>query len=46
MAGLDPAIPEQSFVERARFFERISRLDGRIKSGHDGQRVPEPGFAP
>jgi len=24
----------------------LSRLDGRIKSGHDGQRVSEPGFAP
>jgi len=46
MAGLDPAILALSFVERARFFERISRLDGRIKSGHDSQRIPVPRFAP
>jgi len=40
IAGLDPAIQEPSFVEP------MSRMDGRIKSGHDGQYVSEPGFAP
>ena len=45
IAGLDPAIQEPSIVERARFVQRLSRLDGRIKSGHDGQRVSKPAFA-
>jgi len=44
MAGLDPAIQKLSCVERARFVRRVSRLDGRIKSGHDGQRVSKPAF--
>ena len=35
IAGLDPAIQEPSIVERAQFVERLSRLDGRVKPGHD-----------
>jgi len=42
IAGLDPAISEPRFVERTRFIERMSLLDGRIKSGHDGQGDSEP----